>query len=256
MSVELSYQQDIAVLTLNRPEALNALNASMIAQIDEFLDEVSLSDARALVVVGAGGKAFCAGADVKELLDKDYSQQHLTSRRGQTAFAKLDDLSIPSVAVITGVAFGGGLELAMACTFRIATGTSRFALPEIKLGLIPGFGGTQRLPRLVGTSRALELIASGRVVDAEEAERTGLVNRIVSATDPVAAGREYLSEFGERFPAAMRQAIAATFSAFDQEISEGLIREADLFAAATQTEDAAEGVRAFLEKRKANFVGR
>jgi enoyl-CoA hydratase len=255
MSVELAYRGEIAVLTLNRPQALNALNASMIERIGTLIDEVAGSTARALIVVGAGGKAFCAGADVKELLGKDRGQQRETAERGQATFAKLDHLRMLSVAVITGVAFGGGLELAMACSFRIATAGSRFALPEIKLGLIPGYGGTQRLPRLVGTARALELIASGRVVGAEEAERIGLIHRIVEDTDPVDAGVTYLAEFGERFPAALCQATNAAQLALGLPLSEGLRLEADLFATATQTQDAAEGIRAFIEKRKPAFSG-
>ncbi|MEK7832785.1 MAG: enoyl-CoA hydratase/isomerase family protein, partial [Acidobacteriota bacterium] len=173
MIANLSYQANVAILTLNRPEAMNALNGEMIQRIGELIDEVHKSEAKALIVVGAGEKAFCAGADVKGILGKDLAQQKEFARKGQHVFAQLDQLSIPSIAVISGVAFGGGLELAMACTFRVATSKARMGLPEIKLGLIPGYGGTQRLPRLIGAARALEIISTGRVVGAEEAERIG-----------------------------------------------------------------------------------
>lgn len=255
MSVELTWREDIAVITLNRPDALNALNADMIEGIGWALDKVVDSPARALLIVGAGSKAFCAGADVKELQGKDRASLHAIARNGQLTFAKLDLLSIPSVAVVHGVAFGGGMELAMACTFRLCGERARFALPEIKLGLIPGFGGTQRLPRLVGPARALEMIAGGRVVEATEAERIGLVNRVVDVADPVGAGLSYLAEFGDRFPASVMQAIKAVSGSLDLSLSYGLQTEADLFADASQTLDAQEGLAAFTEKRKAVFVG-
>ncbi len=255
MSIELATRDGVAVLHLNRPQALNALNAEMLGLIDARLADVAASDARALVIVGNGGKAFCAGADVKELQGKDADTQRATARRGQAIFAKLDALRIPSLAVISGVAFGGGLELALACNFRIATAASRFALPEIKLGLIPGYGGTQRLPRLVGTARALELIASGRVVDASEAEHIGLVHRIVDDSDPVAAGMSFLASLGAPFPAALMQAMEAVQRAPGLPLAQGLALEADLFAMATQTRDAAEGMQAFLDKRKPVFTG-
>lgn len=256
MSAELSWREDVAVLTLNRPKALNALNAEMLGQIAERLDEVAVSKARALLIVGSGGgKAFCAGADVSELQGKKADQQRETARRGQLAFARLDGLRIPSVAVITGVAFGGGLELAMACTFRIATSTSRLGLPEIKLGLIPGYGGTQRLPRLVGVGRAVELIASGRAIDAQEAERIGLIHRIVEAEDAIAAGVAYLDSLGAPFPASLGFALEAIRHSQSMRLEDGLQQEAECFSAATQTWDAEEGVNAFLGKRKAQFAG-
>jgi len=257
MSAELTYRDGVAILTLNRPKALNALNAEMIGEISKCLDEVAVSDARALLIVGGGGgKAFCAGADVSELQGKNAGEQRDTARRGQLAFAKLDRLRIPSVAVIIGVAFGGGLELAMACTFRIATPSSRLGLPEIKLGLLPGYGGTQRLPRLVGVGRAVELIASGRAIDAQEAERIGLIHRIVEVGDPIDAGVAYLKCLGEPFPASLGYAIEAIRHSQSIPLEAGLQQEAECFSVATQTGDAAEGVSAFLGKRKPLFTGR
>lgn len=255
MTATLTYRANAAVLTLDRPEAMNALNREMIQRIGELIDEVQRSDANALIIVGAGGKAFCAGADVKGILGKDLDQQKEFARLGQLTFAKLDALPIPSIAVVAGVAFGGGLELAMACTFRVATSKARFALPEIKLGLIPGYGGTQRLPRLVGMSRALEIIATGRILNADEAERIGLVNKVDHGDDPLAMGLSFASALGSPPPASLLMAREAVVRALDVSLMAGFESEADLFAASTQTADAGEGVRAFLEKRKPEFVG-
>lgn len=255
MSATLSYRDGAAVITLNRPEAMNALNADMIRTLGVLIDEVGRGDARVLIVVGAGGKAFCAGADVKGILGKDAEAQREFARLGQHTFARLDALRIPSVAVIAGVAFGGGLELAMACTFRVATPAARFALPEIKLGLIPGYGGTQRLGRLVGPARALEMVTTGRSVQADEAERIGLVNRIEEGDDPVALGLGFAAALGNPPPAAFSLARDAVLQGFGLPLADGLELEAGLFAAATQTRDAAEGVEAFLEKRKPALTG-
>lgn len=255
MSATLRFQDQAAIITLDRPDALNALNAEMIAAIGAHIEEVAHSDAHALIIVGAGGKAFCAGADVKGILGKDAGQQKLFALAGQRAFARLDTLRIPSVAVISGFAFGGGLELAMACSFRVATPTARMGLPEIKLGLIPGYGGTQRLTRLVGTAKALELVTTGRNVAADEAERIGLVNRIEDGDDLAAIGLRFAAAFGTPAPAAFEMARNAVLQGVGLTLQQGFELEADMFAAATQTCDATEGVAAFLEKRKPVFVG-
>src|SRR5688572_6598231 len=181
MSPRLAYRDDVAILSLDRPEALNALSFAILDRIGALLDEVAQSKARALI--GAGAKAFCAGADIPELRGRDLAAQKRGAELGQRVFAKLDTLPIASIAMINGFAFGGGLELALACSFRLATANAKMGLPEIKLGLIPGYGGTQRLPRLIGEARALEMILTGRTVDAAEAERIGLVNRLVEG-DP------------------------------------------------------------------------
>ena len=195
MAVELTRKDEFAVLTLNRPEALNALNAQTIGEISEAIDAAGATDARALIITGAGDKAFCAGADVREMQGIDLVSNKRKSERGQAAFARLDALRIPSVALINGYAFGGGLELALAATFRLATPRAAMALPEIKLGLMPGYGGTQRLPRVVGEARALELIMTGRTVRAEEALAMGLVNRIVEDTDRLDQAIAFAREF-------------------------------------------------------------
>ncbi len=252
MTVEITRRDEFAVITLNRPEALNALSFSIIEALGAAFDEVAASDARALLITGAGDKAFCAGADIKELRGRDLAAQKRGDELGQATFAKLDRLPIASIALINGYAFGGGLELAMACTFRLATPNAKMGQPEIKLGLIPGYGGTQRLPRLVGEARALEIIMTGRTVEAAEAERIGLVNRIVEG-DPVDAGVAYASEFSGYSLPVLGFARGAVARALDLPVHEGLKIEADLSTLAFQTADADEGTAAFEEKRKPMF---
>lgn len=252
MPVELSYHDDCAVLVLNRPEALNALSFAILGDIGEAIDQAARSKARALIVTGAGTKAFCAGADIKELGERDLVAQKRGIELGQAIFAKLDTLPMASVAVINGYAFGGGLEFALACTFRLATANAKMACPEIKLGLIPGYGGTQRLPRVVGEARALELVMTGRTVDAAEAERIGLVSRVVVG-DPVAAGIAFARTFiGYSLPA-LAFARAAVQRALALPLHEGLKIEADLATLAYRTDDANEGIAAFAEKRPPRF---
>src|SRR3954453_20562779 len=179
MAIQLTRLDEFALITLNRPDALNALSFGLIDDLARALDEVGRSDARALLITGAGAKAFCAGADIKELTGRSITEQKRGAELGQATFARIERLPMPSVAVINGYAFGGGLEMALACTFRIATRNAKMGLPEVKLGLIPGYGGTQRLPRAIGEARAMEMILTGRAIDAEEAYRIGLVQRIV-----------------------------------------------------------------------------
>ena len=188
-------EDGVAVITLNRPEALNALNAEVMAALDRLFDEVAAGDARALLITGAGGRAFCAGADITGLLDTTPLEHRRKMHDGQRIMAKLDTLPQASVAVIDGYAFGGGLELALSCSFRLATPAARLGLPEVKLGLVPGYGGTQRLPRLIGESRALDMVMTGRAVDAAKALRFGLVDRIVSANEPMADAAAFVAGF-------------------------------------------------------------
>ena len=252
MAIELTRVEEFALITLNRPDALNALSFALIAELGRAFDEVAASDARALLITGAGAKAFCAGADIKELTDRSIIQQKGGAEMGQAAFAKLDKLPMPSLAVINGYAFGGGLELALACTFRIATRNAKMGLPEIKLGLIPGYGGTQRLPRAIGEARALEMIMMGRTVDAEEAARIGLVNRLIDG-DAVAQGIAYAREFSGYSLPVLGFAREAVKRALDNPVAEGLRVEANLSTLAFQTRDAAEGMDAFSAKRKPQF---
>lgn len=256
MTIHLTTRDGVAVLTVDRQEALNALNFELIAELSRRLDEVPALGVRALLVTGAGPKAFCAGADIKELMDRDLMAQRRGAETGQRAFAKIAELEIPSVALINGYAFGGGLEMALACSFRLAVPAARMGLPEIKLGLIPGYGGTQRLPRLIGEGRALEMIMTGRTVDATEAERIGLVNRILAGDDPLAEALAFLGEITRHGLPALAFARQAVTRALDLPIHEGLKVEADLSTLAFQTEDAAEGLAAFVEKRKPGFRDR
>ena len=252
MPVHLERRDAVAVLTLDRPEALNALSFAVLGEIGARLDEVARSDARALIVTGAGSRAFCAGADIRELRHRDLMAQRRGAELGQQIFARLDALPMPSVAVINGYAFGGGLELALACTFRLATRNAKLGLPEIRLGLIPGYGGTQRLPRVIGEARALEMIMTGRTVEAEEAERIGLVSRLVDG-DPVAAGIAFAGQFTGFGLPALGFARAAVQRALAVSLPDGLRIEADLSTLAYRTEDAEEGMAAFVEKRPARF---
>lgn len=256
MSVELTRHEEMALVRLNRPQALNALSTQIINELSAAFDQVvawgRAGQVRALLITGAGEKAFCAGADIKEFQGRTLIERKRGAELGQLAFAKLDRLPVASVAVINGYAFGGGLELALACTFRIATRNAKVGLPEIKLGVIPGYGGTQRLPRLIGEGRALEMIMTGRTVGAEEAERIGLVNRLVEG-DAVAAGVAYAREFTGFSLPVLGFAREAVMRAGDTPIAEGLKIEADLNTLAFSTEDAVEGAAAFVAKRKAEF---
>jgi enoyl-CoA hydratase len=252
MAVHLASVDEFALLTLDRPEALNALSFATLAEIDAALDEIAAGDARALLVTGAGKRAFCAGADIKELMNRPLARQRRDAANGQRIVSRFGTLPMPSFALINGYAFGGGLELALACNFRLALKTARLGLPEIKLGLIPGYGGTQRLPRLVGEARALDIIMTGRTVDAEEAERIGIVHRLVDG-DLIEAGKAFAREMTGYGLPALGLARDAVSRALDVPLDEGLKLEADLNTLAFQTEDATEGMTAFIEKRKPAF---
>lgn len=256
MPVELERRDDVDILTLNRPEALNALSFAVLREIEARVAEVERGidggEVRALLVAGAGDRAFCAGADVKELMGRTPLEHRRGLRFGQTLFERIADLPIPSIAVIDGFALGGGLELAMACTFRLATSAARMGLPEIKLGLVPGYGGTQRLPRLVGEANALDIVMTGRMMRAEEGLSMGLVNRIVEG-DPIEAGLAFAGEITQYSLPALRLGREAVRRALDLPVREGLEVEADIGALSYQTGDAAEGMSAFIEKRAPVF---
>jgi enoyl-CoA hydratase len=224
----------------------------VLKEISDALTEVADWKVRALIVTGAGEKAFCAGADIKELGGRSTIECKRGAEMGQATFAKLDRLPFASVAAINGFAFGGGLELALACTFRVATPNAKLGLPEIKLGLIPGYGGTQRLPRVIGEARAMEMIMTGRTVAAEEAQRIGLVHRLVEG-NAVDAALAFAHEFSGYSLLAQQFAREAVSRALDVPVLEGLKIEADLSTLAFGTADAAEGMAAFTEKRKAVF---
>ena len=260
MSVELTIENGLAFIRLNRPEALNALSFTILSEIDSCVvrieQAISQGQVRGLIITGAGDKAFCAGADITELTGRSMSHEHEGARIGQAVFTRISNLKVVSVAVIQGYAFGGGLEMALACTFRVALPRAKMGLPEVKLGLIPGYGGTQRLPRLIGEGRALDIILSGRTVDAQEAERIGLVNKLIDDGNPVDVGKDFLAPYLKHGLAAVDFARQAILRGMETTLSEGLRIERDLSTLAYRTEDAAEGMKAFVEKRPAQFKDR
>jgi enoyl-CoA hydratase len=252
MIVELTRRDEFAQLTLRRPEKLNALSFEILREIGLAIDQAAAWPVRALLVTGAGDKAFCSGADIEELRNRTLAEQKRGSELGQAVFSKLGALPFASVALINGYAFGGGLEFAMACTFRLATPNAKMGLPEVKLGLIPGYGGTQRLPRLIGEARALEMILTGRPVPAPEALAMGLINRIVEG-DILEAGLAFAREFSTHGLLALSFARGAISRALDLPLNEGFKIETDLSTLAYRTADAQEGMAAFVEKRKPEF---
>ncbi len=254
MSVELTRVGDLALVTLNRPEVLNALSFDILRQIGAAFDEVAVMDGvRALMITGAGDKAFCAGADIAELRSRDLVTKKRVGEFGQSVFAKLDSLPIPSIALVNGYAYGGGCELALAATFRLASPNAVFGQPEVKLGLVPGYGGTQRLPRLIGEARAMEAIMTGRSIKAEEAERIGLVNAVVEG-DLVEAGEAFAARFTRYSLPVLGFIREAVSRAGDTTLEEGLRIETDLSTLSFCLHDAKEGMAAFAEKRAARFT--
>ena len=253
MCTALQYQDNIAIITLKRPEARNAMNAQMIEQLQEIISEIAPKNLRAAIFTGEG-KAFCAGADITELQDKTPVQHLKKIQTGQQLFQQIHKLKFPTLACINGMALDGGMELALTCTFRICGPTAGMGLPEIKLGLIPGYGGTQRLPRLIGQAKALELMLSGKIIFAEEALKIGLVHQIMQIDSAIESSISYLNTLALQFPAAAQQIIQAVQAASDLDLEAGLAQEATLFLQSSQTTDAAEGIQAFLAKRPANFT--
>jgi enoyl-CoA hydratase len=247
----------IAYLTINRPHVLNALNsatwADLRAAFEHARDDVTV---RGVILTGAGDKAFVAGADIGELAHTSAIDAEKGSRFGQSVLDLIENLGKPVVAAINGFALGGGLETAMACTIRIAVEHARFGQPEVHLGLLPGGGGTQRLPRLVGKGRALQLILTGGMIDSNEAYRIGLVNEIVAATELIARAEAILAEIAANGPIAVRLALEATNKGMETSQADGLVLEASYFGLLAGTEDKKEGTAAFIEKRAPHFTGR
>jgi len=258
MAIKLTRVEEFALIRLDRPKALNALSFALVRDLARAFDEAAASDARALIITGAGEKAFCAGADIAELGGRTLMEQKRGAELGQATFAMLDRLPIPSLAIVNGYAFGGGIELALACTFRMVTPNAKLGTPEIKLGLLPGYGGTQRLPRIVGEARALEMVLTGKSVDAQLALAWGLASRIVEGDEKAVLekGMAFAREFSGYSLPVLSLAREAVRRALDTPLHEGLKIEADLSTLAFNTEDAAEGTAAFLEKRKPQFKDR
>ena len=253
--IDLEYVRQCAVVRFNRPEALNAINAAAFERFDDVLSELELGGSRAMILTGAGDRAFCAGADIGELGSRNAAEVHAAARRGQALSRRIERLPMPSIALINGYALGGGLELALGCTFRLATMNARMGFPEIRLGVCTGWGGTQRLPRLIRTQDALDLLMSGRMVAADEAKDLGLIHSVVDG-DPLESALAFAGRFTEHSLAALRYVKEAVSRARDLPLHEGLKAEADLSALSYQTEDAREGIAAFVEKRKPHFQDR
>lgn len=247
----------IGLVTLNRPDKLNALNPHVLGELDTlFRDVAGDPKVRGLIITGAGPKAFVAGADIAELVDLNREQGIEVARRGQRIFRQIEQSTKPVIAAVNGFALGGGCELALACHIRLAAPTAKFGLPEVKLGLIPGFGGTVRLPRLVGRGRALELLLTGGMIDADEAARIGLVNRVVPAATLLDDARTLLRTILAQGPVAVRLCLQAVDQELDATVDGALDLEATHFGDACASEDKGEGTRAFLEKRPPLFRGR
>ncbi len=247
----------IVLVTINRPDKLNALNAAVIADLAALAQWAAAEDsARALILTGAGEKAFVAGADIGELAATGRDTGARLAAAGQAAFRALETLGKPVIAAVNGFALGGGCELAMACHVRYASPNAKFGQPEVKLGLIPGYGGTVRLPRLVGRGRALELLMSGAMLEAVEAERIGLVNKVVPQADLLEAAKGLARTILGMGPLAVELLLETVDRAMDLPIDAALAHEAAQFGVACGSDDKREGTAAFLEKRPAQFTGR
>jgi enoyl-CoA hydratase len=249
-------EEGIATIVFNRPKALNALNGALLDELSAALDNISADEAiRVLILTGAGEKSFVAGADITELARFNPLQGKLFSRKGQMIISKLQDLAIPVIGAVNGFALGGGSEIALACDFIYAADTATFGLPEINLGIMPGFGGTQRLPRLIGINLAKEMIFTGKMVPAAEAFAMGLVNKVCPAGSLMDEVRKTARIMAAKGRVSLRAAKQAVNSGLNTELGVGLNIECDAFAICMTSDDAKEGTRAFLEKRKAVFKG-
>jgi enoyl-CoA hydratase len=247
----------IAHVTLNRPKVLNALNQAVFFELKAaFEDARDDSSVRGVILTGSGDKAFAAGADIAEMSNSTAVQSEESTRRAQAVTELIENLGKPVIAAVNGFALGGGCELAMACTIRIAAETAKFGQPEVKIGIMPGAGGTQRLPRLIGKGRALQLILSGEIINVEEAYRIGLVNEVVPPTYLIERAEAILNQINLNAPLGVKFSIDAVNKGLDGSVSEGLLIEASLFGICAGSEDKKEGTSAFLAKRTPQFQGR
>ena len=256
-NITYEVRESIGYITLNRPKVMNALNRRTIEELNTAF-HAAQDDAtvKGVILTGTGDKAFIAGADIAELSAIDDGQAGEFSEKGQEVLSFIEMLGKPVIAAVNGFALGGGCETAMACTIRIAAENAKFGQPEVKLGIIPGYGGTQRLPRLVGKGRALQLILTGDVIGAQEAHRIGLVNEVVPAADLISRCEAILKQIGANAPLAVRYSIHAVNEGIETDLSSGLKLEAKYFALAAATEDRNEGTSAFVQKRAPQFLGK
>ena len=252
-----SVTRHVATITLNRPQVLNALSARVFDELEDIFTDMDTNPAvRVLLITGSGEKAFAAGADINELALATAATGEQMALRGQSVFSLIENCCKPVIALINGFALGGGCELALACTLRLASNTARLGQPEIKLGILPGYGGTQRLPRLIGTSRALRLLLTGDMISAEDALRIGLVDEVHPPDQLLARGQALASQIATAAPLAVAGTLEAVHRGAHLHLHEGLRVEAELFGQLCATEDKSEGTAAFLAKRPPHFHGR
>jgi enoyl-CoA hydratase len=256
MSIIFEARDSVALIRLNRPEKLNALTRGALAELREVFERIERErNIRAVILTGAGRRAFSAGTDIGELSMMDVEEARLAARSGQDVCDLIESCGVPVIAAVNGLAAGGGCELALACHIRIASETARFSLPETKLGIIPAYGGTQRLARVAGSGRALEMMLTGAEVTADEALRFGLVNRVVADTQLLSEAESLAHEIASLAPLAIRACLEAVTRGLRLPLEEGLELEAELFSSLFATEDMREGTSAFLEKRAPSFKG-
>jgi len=255
-TILFTIENGICTITINRPDKLNALNKQVFTDLDAAIDQMnSNADIKSAIITGAGPKAFVAGADITEFAGLSKEEAMALAKRGQDVFFKIENSKKPIVAAVNGFALGGGCELAMACHFRLCSENAKFGQPEVNLGLIPGYGGTQRLTQLIGKGRAMEMLMSGNMVDANTALQYGLVNYVVPAEELLNKAKSIAELINSKAPLAVAACIKATNAVFD-ETQNGYQTEIDAFGDCFVTEDMKEGTSAFLEKRKANFTGK
>lgn len=256
-NLQLELQPPLAVVTLNRPTVMNALNAATFDELDAVFNALRGNpDVRVVLLTGAGDKAFVAGADIRELAPLNAAQAQAVAERGQSIFRKIEDLGKPVIACINGFALGGGCELAMACTFRIAARQAKLGQPEVKLGLVPGYGGSQRLPRLVGRGAALKLLLTGAAITAEEALRIGLVDEVVDLPELMTRARALATEIANNAPLAISESLKLVDEGLELRLDSAMALESETFGRLFSTADKLEGTSAFLEKRKPVWNGR
>lgn len=253
--ITLQNLESVILLTINRPDSLNALNSEVLSEIqDFFISNSENKELKGIIVTGAGEKSFVAGADIKEFVDLDESKGAAFAKRGQDIFFLIENFHVPVVAAVNGFALGGGCELAMACHIRVASDNAKFGQPEVNLGLIPGYGGTQRLCQLIGKSKALELLMTGDMIGADDALKYGLVNYVVPREILIEKCMELLRKIASKAPLAIKRVIECVNAHYDQNI-DGYSKEYNEFGKCIGTADAKEGTAAFLEKRKPIFRG-
>lgn len=257
MSLLFELRDRVAFVTLNRPEKMNALSPEMLEALRETFERIAqMSELRSVILTGAEGKAFCAGTDISGLANLNEEEARKASERGQRVCNLIENCPVPVIAAINGVAAGGGFELALACHLRVASENAEFSLPETKLGLLPAYGGTQRLQRIIGEGRANEIMIANKKIKADEALRIGLVNRVVDSSQLLNETETLAQEISKLAPLAVRACLQAVIKGFDLPLEEGLKLEAKLFSELFATEDMREGTRAFLEKRQPHFQGK